>query len=83
MFDLGEFIKKTLKGMIGSYPDFQVREYAINWYAKGKLTEEDLATVDGWIEEHNAAKETEEAQAEEFQDIQSEESVDTQETETE
>jgi hypothetical protein len=41
---------KTLKGMIGNYPDFQVMEYALNWYSKGKLTEEDLATVEGWIE---------------------------------
>lgn len=41
---------KTLEGMIGNYPDFQVREYALNWYAKGKLTEEDLFTVDTLIE---------------------------------
>ena len=81
MFNLGEFIKKTLKGMIGSYPDFQVREYAINWYAKGKLTEEDLATVDGWIEEYNTAKKMEET--EEIQDVQAEEMEDTQELETE
>ena len=46
MFKIKEFVMKTLKGMIGNYPDFQVREYALNWYTKGVLTEEDLATID-------------------------------------
>lgn len=46
MFKIKEFVMKTLKGMIGNYPDFQVREYALNWYAKGILTEEDLAELD-------------------------------------
>ena len=41
---------KTLKGMIGNYPDFQVREYALNWFAKGTLTEDDLATIEAQIE---------------------------------
>ena len=48
MFNINGFIMKTLAGMVGHYPDFQVQEYALNWYAKGKLTEEDLATVEGW-----------------------------------
>lgn len=50
MFSLNEFIMKTLKGMIGNYPDFQVREYASNWFAKGVLTEDNLAEVDVIIE---------------------------------
>lgn len=50
MFNFSNFLMKTLKGMIGNYPDFQVREYALNWYAKGKLTEDDLATIDTLIE---------------------------------
>jgi hypothetical protein len=50
MFNMKEFVMKTIKGMIGAYPDFQVREYALNWYAKGKLTEEDLAEIDALIE---------------------------------
>ena len=41
---------KTIKGMIGNYPDFQVREYSANWYAKGKLTEDNLAEIDTLIE---------------------------------
>ena len=46
MFNIKEFVMKTLKGMIGNYPDFQVREYALNWYEKGKLTEEDLSEIE-------------------------------------
>lgn len=57
MFDLNKFVMDTLHGMVGHYPEFQVREFALNWYAKGKLTEEDLATVESWFVE--AAEETE------------------------
>lgn len=46
MFKIKIFVMKTLKGMIGNYPDFQVREYALNWYEKGILTKEDLATIE-------------------------------------
>lgn len=50
MFNMNEFLMKTLKGMIGNYPDFQIREYALNWYAKGKLTEENLEDIDFLID---------------------------------
>lgn len=46
MFSVHDFIMNTVLGMIGHYPDFQVREYALNWYGKGKLTEEDLMTIE-------------------------------------
>ena len=46
MFNIRDFIMNTLKGMHGHYPDFQIREYALNWYAKGKLNEEDLAEIE-------------------------------------
>lgn len=46
MFNIREFILKTLKGMKGNYPDFQIREYALNWYGKGKLTEDDLYEIE-------------------------------------
>lgn len=49
MFNIRDFILKTLKGMKGSYPDFQIREYALNWYGKGKLTEEDLAELEMFL----------------------------------
>lgn len=49
MFSVHDFIMTTLHGMVGKYPDFQVREYALNWYGKGKINEDDLATVEGWL----------------------------------
>ena len=49
MFSLNEFLMKTIKGMIGNYPDFQVREYGLKWLGKG-LTEDDLAAIDVSIE---------------------------------
>lgn len=59
MFNITDFIMATLIGMIGEYPDFQVREYALNWYSKGKLTEDNLATLDIIIEAQYATNETE------------------------
>ena len=46
MFNIRNFIMNTLYGMHGNYPDFQIREYALNWYGKGKLTEEDLEEIE-------------------------------------
>lgn len=73
MFKIKDFVMKTLKGMIGNYPDFQVREYALNWYAKGVLTEEDLATIEDILcptkemfEEEVTEEATEEEVAEEL-----------------
>lgn len=50
IFNLHDYIMKALRGMVGHYPDFQVMVYALNWYEKGKLTEEDLAEVEAWFE---------------------------------
>lgn len=49
MFSLHDFIMTTIHGMVGRYPDFQVREYALNWYGRGKLTEADLAAIESWL----------------------------------
>lgn len=49
MFSIHDFIMSAIKGMVGRYPDFQVREYSLNWYSKGKLTEEDLSAVEEWL----------------------------------
>lgn len=59
MFNITNFIMSALIGMIGNYPDFQVRQYALNWYEKGKLTEENLEVIETLIELEN-----EEVQAE-------------------
>lgn len=52
MFSIKKYIMTMLRGMVGNYPDWQIMEYALNWYSKGKLTEEDLAEVEGWFEEN-------------------------------
>lgn len=49
MFNITEFIMDTLKEMKGNYPDFQIKEYALNWYGKGKLTEENLAELEEYL----------------------------------
>ena len=49
MFSVHDFIMKTLKGMVGKYPDFQIREYSLNWYGKGKITESDLEVIEEWL----------------------------------
>lgn len=56
VFNITDFIMKTLIGMVGKYPDFQVREYALNWHGKGKLTEDNLSAIDTIIELHNEEK---------------------------
>lgn len=53
MFRLEDFIFKTIKGMIGNEPDYKVQEYALSWYNRGKLTEENLAEIENLIEEKN------------------------------
>lgn len=53
MFSLHDFVMKTLLGMVGNEPDYKVREYALGWYDKAKLTSEDMAQVDAAIDVHN------------------------------
>lgn len=61
MFNLHDFVMKTLFGMVGNEPDYKVREYALGWYDKGKLTSEDMSMLDAAIEAHNMpADDTEE-----------------------
>lgn len=43
---LRQFVKKTIFKMIDVVPEWQVREYALGWYAKGILTEEDLEEIE-------------------------------------
>lgn len=50
MFSIHDFIMKTLRGMIGHYPDFQVQEYALNWYSRGKIAESDLEEIQSDID---------------------------------
>lgn len=50
MFNLHDFVLKTLTGMVGREPDYKVRQYALSWLDKGELTAEDLAALELAIE---------------------------------
>ena len=44
---LRNFVMTTILKMIdNNVAEWQVREYALGWYTKGILTEEDLQTID-------------------------------------
>ena len=58
-FNLRDFILKTIVGMVGSEPDYKVRETALGWFTKSVLTEDDLAEIDAAIEAKNVVPEPE------------------------
>ena len=49
-FNLHGFVMKTLEGMKINTDEYQVRQYALKWYSKGVLKDEDLETIDEWYE---------------------------------
>ena len=72
MFNIRDFIMDTLKGMCGNYPDFQIKEYALNWYSKGKLNEDDLAELEEYM---NPNEETVKDSLDELETIETVEGV--------
>ena len=51
-FSLRNFVMKTLTSMKDAGEDeYKVMQYALKYYEKGVLTEEDLAEVEAWFEE--------------------------------
>ena len=61
MFNLHNFVIKTLSTMKGRLDEYQVRSYALSWYSKSVLTDEDMLTIDSWY----ATDEVKEEQTEE------------------
>lgn len=55
MFNLHDFVIKTLSTMKSRLDEYQVRAYALTWYSKSVLTDEDMLTIDSWY----SAEETE------------------------
>ena len=54
--NLQKFVMRTLEQMYKSgESEYKVRQYALKWYTKEVLNDEDLATIDGWY----SAEETE------------------------
>lgn len=55
MFSLHDFVFKTLETMKNRLDEYQVRAYALSWYSKSVLTDDDMLTIDSWY----SAEETE------------------------
>jgi len=63
MFNLHDFVVRTLSTMKGRLDEYQVRSYALTWYSKSVLTDEDMNTIDSWYPvetEENKDTETQE-----------------------
>ncbi len=51
-FSLNKFVMKTLTSMRDAGEDeYKIMQYALKYYEKGVLTEEDLAEIETWFEE--------------------------------
>lgn len=48
MFNLHDFVIRTLSTMRNRLDEYQVRAYALSWYSKSVLTDEDMLTIDSW-----------------------------------
>lgn len=48
MFNLHDFVIKTLSTMRNRLDEYQVRAYALSWYSKSVLTDDDMLTIDSW-----------------------------------
>lgn len=55
MFNLHDFVLRTLSTMKNRLDEYQVRAYALTWYSKSVLTDEDMLTIESWY----SAEETE------------------------
>ena len=55
MFNLHDFVIRTLSTMKSRLDEYQVRAYALSWYSKSVLTDEDMLTIESWY----SAEETE------------------------
>lgn len=53
MFSLSNFIKDGFLKAIGNKPDYEIKLKSADWFAKGVLTEEDLAEIETAIESKN------------------------------
>lgn len=62
MFNLHDFVLRTLSTMRNRLDEYQVRAYALSWYSKSVLTDDDMLTIDSWytvVETETTNKDTE------------------------
>ena len=70
--NLQKFVMRTLEQMYESgESEFKVRQFALKWYTKGVLNDEDLATIDSWYsaEETETTNEDTENSNSDFEDV--------------
>lgn len=66
MFNLHDFVIKTLSTMRNRLDEYQVRAYALSWYSKSVLTDEDMLTIDSW---YSADEDTENSNSDFAEDV--------------
>lgn len=57
MFNLHDFVIKTLSTMKNRLDEYQVRAYALSWYSKSVLTDDDMLTIDSWYSAEEVTEE--------------------------
>lgn len=60
MFSLHDFVFKTLETMKNRLDEYQVRAYALSWYSKSVLTDDDMLTIDSWYSAEEVTEENKE-----------------------
>lgn len=60
MFSLHDFVMKTLSTMKSRLDEYQVRTYALSWYSKSVLTDDDMLTIDSWYSAEEVTEENKE-----------------------
>lgn len=71
MFNLHDFVLRTLSTMRNRLDEYQVRAYALSWYSKSVLTDDDMLTIDSWYstEETETTNEDTESPNSDFEDV--------------
>lgn len=72
MFNLHDFVLKTLSTMQKRLDEYQVRAYALSWYSKSVLTDEDMNTIDSWytvVETETTNEDTENSNSDFAEDV--------------
>lgn len=72
-FSLRKFVMKTLTAMKDAGEDeYKVMQYALKYYEKGVLTDEDMVEVESWFEKKEEPEQSDEEQTEESTDTENE-----------
>lgn len=72
MFSLHDFVFKTLETMKNRLDEYQVRAYALSWYSKSVLTDDDMLAIDSWytvVETETTNKDTENSNSDFAEDV--------------